>query len=70
VRPIKDNRHGSTTKKAPPRNADFQSAVSQVFNLPGVQKVGGANSLDRLAECNSAIQQIANLRYADRTPVE
>jgi hypothetical protein len=40
------------------RSADFQSAVSQVFNLLAVPVASTA-----LADCKSAIQQSATLRY-------
>jgi hypothetical protein len=39
------------------------TVVAQNCILRGVQKSGRAIPFDRLAECNSAIQQIANLRY-------
>ena len=52
------------------RSADLQSAVSQICNLRSVGRFGALRSLPRPAECNSAIQQIENLRYdpADAQP--
>jgi len=44
------------------RSADFQSAVSRIYNLRRV-KIRMAENKTRAAECNSAIQQIENLRY-------
>jgi hypothetical protein len=49
--------------QAADRSADFQSAVSRICNLPGVVMRGAPSCFERLAECNSAIQQIKNLRY-------
>src|SRR5437667_6934103 len=52
-----------------PRSADFQSAVSQVFNLPPPRlhrragQSGGDQAIGWFPDCKSAIQQIANLRY-------
>src|SRR5881397_2008934 len=46
----------------PPRSADLQSAVSQVFNLPP------AAGEQRSADYKSAIQQIKNLRYSKEIP--
>jgi hypothetical protein len=46
------------------RSADLQSAVSQICNLPGAPTSGAPEANEKPAECNSAIQQIANLRYA------
>ena len=43
--------------------ADFQSAVSPICNRQGLEFSEGAYVSRRLAECNSAIQQIENLRY-------
>jgi len=45
------------------RSADFQSAVSQVFNLRVARQLGGTRQLLRSADCKSAIQQSATLRY-------
>jgi hypothetical protein len=44
-------------------SADFQSAVSQVFNLRGKRQVGRAKRFLHSADCKSAIQQSATLRY-------
>jgi len=44
------------------RSADFQSAVSQIFNLQRASPPSSRNS-QTPAECNSAIRQIPNLRY-------
>jgi hypothetical protein len=44
-------------------SADFQSAVSQVFNLRGKRQVGRAKQFLHSADCKSAIQQSATLRY-------
>ena len=44
------------------RCADLQSAVSQICNLPGAPASGAPEANEKPAECNSAIQQIANLR--------
>jgi len=45
------------------RSADFQSAVSQNCILRISPQSWHARHFHRPAECNSAIQQIANLRY-------
>jgi hypothetical protein len=45
------------------RNADFQSAVSQNFILRRAQRFEALATVRRPADCKSAIQQIANLRY-------
>ncbi len=50
------------------RSADFQSAVSQNCILPSADKFERLGIIQRSAECNSAIQQIENLRYS-RIPV-
>jgi acetyl esterase/lipase len=50
------------------RGADLQSAVSQICNLPGAPASGALEANGKPAECNSAIQQIANLRYAKKLP--
>ncbi len=50
------------------RGADLQSAVSQICNLPGAPASGAPEASEKPAECNSAIQQIANLRYAKQMP--
>jgi len=47
-----------------PEPADFHSAVSPGWTRPGLQIRRSACSFGRLAEWNSAIQQIENLRYA------
>jgi type II secretory pathway pseudopilin PulG len=47
------------------RSADLQSAVSQICNLHQVTMPAAGNLSTRSA-CNSAIRQIANLRYARR----
>jgi len=44
-------------------SAELHSAVSQIFNLPGVRKCRRLSTISRLAECDSAIRQITNLRY-------
>jgi hypothetical protein len=44
------------------RSADFQSAVSRIFN-PQRVKIVEVSEFLQPAECNSAIQQIENLRY-------
>jgi putative membrane protein insertion efficiency factor len=44
------------------RSAELHSAVSRICNPPGVAN-SEAISGSRFAECNSAIQQIENLRY-------
>jgi hypothetical protein len=41
----------------------LHSAVSQICNLRGTEKSWRVLKVSRLAECNSAIQQIKNLRY-------
>jgi peptidoglycan/xylan/chitin deacetylase (PgdA/CDA1 family) len=46
------------------RSAVFQTAVSQIFNLQRVGMLQGPTRFLPSAECNSAIQQITNLRYA------
>ena len=45
------------------RSAELHSAVSQVCNLLGVEVTRAFLKFQRPAECNSAIQQIKNLRY-------
>jgi hypothetical protein len=45
------------------RSADFQSAVSQVFNLHAVRSPNVYRAAERAAGCNPSIQQIENLRY-------
>jgi hypothetical protein len=45
------------------RSADFQSAVSQVFNLQVARQIARARWWLRSADCKSAIQQSATLRY-------
>jgi carboxypeptidase Q len=45
------------------RSADLQSAVSRNCILLGARIFRSAQRLRRLADCKSAIQQIANLRY-------
>src|SRR5688572_582633 len=49
------------------RGADFQSAVSPIFNRHSVDTFHRVRSRQRAAECNSATEQIANLRYAKCT---
>src|SRR5438874_11586847 len=51
-------------KESSGRSADLQSAVSPICNRQRVENNGHSGVLARSAECNSAIQQIANLRYA------
>ena len=48
------------------RSADLQSAVSPICNRQIVQLLERAGVFKASAECNSAIQQIANLRYEAR----
>ena len=50
------------------RSADFQSAVSPIFNRQGAGKSQGCRGCGCLAECNSAIRQIENLRYDYEIP--
>src|SRR5437870_2998342 len=50
-------------KDSGPRSADLQSAVSQIFNLLNAGNVRTLRQTLPAAECNSAIQQITNLRY-------
>ncbi len=45
------------------RSADWQSAVSPIGNRQSVRKVVTRGNCGDHAECHSAIQQIANLRY-------
>jgi len=47
------------------RSADFQSAVSPISNRQRATALLGG----RPAECNSAIQQIGNLRYVSKALV-
>jgi hypothetical protein len=49
-----------------PRSVDFQSAVSPNCIRQGIDPAGGLRTLDRDADCKSAIQQIENLRYENR----
>ncbi len=46
-----------------PRSADLQSAVSPNCIRQGVGSAGELGAFERAADCKSAIQQIANLRY-------
>ena len=46
------------------RSAELHSAVSQICNLRRVGRGKSVGLLRHLAECNSAIQQIENLRYS------
>jgi hypothetical protein len=48
------------------RSAEFQSAVSQNFILPGVRKAGRPVSFVNLADWKSAIRQSETLRYAEQ----
>jgi hypothetical protein len=50
----------------PYRSAGFQPAVSQISNLLRLEISDAAQEREALAEFNSAIQQITNLRYAGR----
>jgi hypothetical protein len=45
------------------RSADFQFAVSRIFNPQTVAVYLPLSNLSHPAECNSAIRQIKNLRY-------
>ena len=45
------------------RSAELHSAVSQVCNLRGVEVTRALLKFQRLAEYNSAVQQIEDLRY-------
>jgi hypothetical protein len=45
------------------RSADLQSAVSQNYILQALDNPKSAGVMRRAADCKSAIQQIANLRY-------
>jgi hypothetical protein len=44
-------------------SADFQSAASPIFNRQSVEFSAARETIGQLAEWNSAIQQIENLRY-------
>src|SRR5437016_2020883 len=46
------------------RSADFQSAVSQISNLPPPRALQTGENIEHSADSNSATQQIGNLRYA------
>jgi hypothetical protein len=46
-------------KGAPPRSADWQSAVSRIGNPQTLERIRTA------ADCQSAIQQAVSLRYLD-----
>src|SRR4051812_48258615 len=48
------------------RSADRQSAVSQNGILRGLHSIIITPAFGKFADCQSAIQQIANLRYDDR----
>ncbi|MDB6022641.1 MAG: hypothetical protein JWQ04_2498 [Pedosphaera sp.] len=58
------------------RSAEFHSAVSQIFNLPGtatlkrVFESQRATPIRRPADCKSAIQQTECLRYVNGRPVQ
>jgi hypothetical protein len=45
-------------------SADLQSAVSPICNRQAARLMSAPHRYPRSAECNSAIRQIANLRYA------
>jgi hypothetical protein len=51
------------THRLQPRSADLQFAVTPICNRLGTEQRLARRACARLAECNSAIQQIANLRY-------
>ncbi|SRR6266487_50191 len=53
----------SAPRIARKRSAELYSAVSQICNLPLSRNPQVAGKVGRSAECNSAIQQIENLRY-------
>jgi len=46
------------------RRAELHSAVSQICNLRRCWNAQAVRVAGRFAECNSAIRQIKNLRYA------
>jgi hypothetical protein len=48
--------------------AGRRDLVAQICNLPGAPPSGAPEANEKPAECNSAIQQIANLRYAKQSP--
>jgi hypothetical protein len=54
---------GLFRRRAGGSSADLQSAVSRIFNPPGGQSCDAHGVRQCSAECNSAIQQIGNLRY-------
>src|SRR5437867_3354245 len=54
---------GQNERNAQPRSADFQSPLSPSFTRQGVEYAISQRAIARSAECNSAIQQIENLRY-------
>ena len=51
------------------RSADFQSAVSPIFNRQGVDTSGSANQIESPAGWKPAIQQIGNLRYGNSSRI-
>jgi hypothetical protein len=46
-----------------PSSAELRSAVSPIFNRQGLRSAAGWSAGGCVAECNSAIRQIENLRY-------
>ena len=54
---------GALRRPAQRRSADFQSAVSQVFNLLTFRRGNALENIGRSADYKAAIQQIDNLRY-------
>src|SRR5438874_1930680 len=51
------------------RSAELHSAVSQIWNLRTVRTTQSLRNFPRFAECNSAIQQIKNLRFGNQRAV-
>src|SRR6516225_10306341 len=61
---LKTTKH--TLAQVQRRSADLQSAVSPICNRQTPESARELWNFGALAECNSAIQQIANLRYDTR----
>ena len=60
--------HSDHAREPERRSTGFQSAVSQVFNLPRFRRTEGASKVQALADWKSAMQQIENLRYGPDAP--
>ena len=66
---MRDFEIGEAFQELDRRSADFQSAVSPICNRQSVEKFQRCRLGRSAAECNSAIQQITNLRYVNASRV-